>query len=42
MNNLLKHIDSGPYSADDKLEIKKYATRFEEIGKCLGICRPET
>lgn len=42
MNNLLKHIDSGPYSADDKLEIKKYATRFEEIGKCLGICRPES
>ena len=42
MNNLLKHIDSGPYSADDKLQIKKYATRFEEIGKCLGICRPET
>lgn len=41
MNNLLKHIDSGPYSADDKLQIKKYATRFEEIGKCLGICRPE-
>jgi hypothetical protein len=42
MNNLLKHIDSGPYSADDKLQIKKYATRFEEIGKCLGICRPES
>lgn len=42
MNNLLKHIDAGPYSADDKLEVKKYATRFEEIGKCLGICRPET
>jgi hypothetical protein len=42
MNNLMKHIDSGPYSADDKLQIKKYATRFEEIGKCLGICRAET
>ena len=42
MNNLLKHIDSGPYSADDKLQIKKYATRFDEIGKCLGICRPES
>ena len=41
MNNLLKHINSGPYSADDATIIKKYATRFEEIGKCLGICKPE-
>ena len=41
MNNLLKHINSGPYSADDAMVIKKYATRFEEIGKCLGICKPD-
>ena len=41
MNNLLKHINSGPYSADDATVIKKYATRFEEIGKCLGICKPD-
>ena len=41
MNNLLKHINSGPYSADDATVIKKYATRFEEIGKCLGVCKPD-
>ncbi len=41
MNNLMKHINSGPYSADDAATIKKYATRFEEIGNCLGICKPE-
>ena len=41
MNNLLKHINSGPYSADVADVIKKYATRFEEIGKCLGICKPD-
>lgn len=41
MNNLLKHINSGPYSADDAKVIKKYANRFEEIGKCLGVCKPD-
>jgi len=41
MNNLMKHINSGPYSADDAATIKKYATRFEEIGNCLGICKPD-
>jgi hypothetical protein len=39
MNNLLKHIDSGPHSADEKSVYKKYATRFEEIGNCLGVCK---
>ena len=39
MNNLLKHIDSGPHSADEKGVYKKYATRFEEIGNCLGACK---
>ena len=42
MNNLLKHINSGPYSANDAMVIKKYATRFEEIGKCLGVCKSDT
>jgi hypothetical protein len=39
MNNFLKHIDSGPYSADEKKVYKKYATRFEELGHCIGACK---
>ena len=39
MNNLLKHIDAGPHSAADKKIIKSYATRFEEMGRCIGACK---
>jgi hypothetical protein len=38
-NDLLKRIDSGPHSADEKGVFKKYATRFEELGNCLGVCK---
>lgn len=39
MNNMLKHIDSGPMSSDEKNAIKKYTTRFEEMGHCIGACK---
>ena len=39
MNNILKHIDSGPMLPDEKTAIKKYAARFEELGQCIGACK---
>ena len=39
MNNFLQHIDKGPYSAADTKVFKSYATRFEEIGRCIGACK---
>lgn len=39
MNNIMKHLDGGPYSTDEKNVYKKYATRFEELGHCIGACK---
>ena len=39
MNNFMQHIDKGPYSAEEKRVFKTYATRFEEIGHCIGACK---